>query len=82
MERERIEVSEGSVRENRGTHLAWIGWLGIIAGIVSFVYSTYMLASIAILLGIVSLFSRAVGLGWTAIILGIIAMAARWFYGV
>jgi hypothetical protein len=52
----------------------WLGWLGIIAGIVGFFVIHYWLGILAIILGIIGLFTPKKGLNWVAIAAGVIAV--------
>ncbi|HJV45962.1 MAG TPA: hypothetical protein VJ824_09610 [Bacillota bacterium] len=80
MDRERIEVSDGNVRESSRNHLVWIGWVGIVVGILSFVYSPFILGIIAVVLGVVSIYFKSSTLGWISIVLGAIGVLGRWFF--
>lgn len=69
------------IRERQDSSAKWIGWIGIIAGILSFFYAPLLFGGAAVILGIITLFSKANGVGWWAIGLGVVgALANYWFY--
>lgn len=63
------------IREREDSSAKWMGWLGIIAGIVSFFYAPFLFGGAAIILGLITAFSKANGLGWWAVVLGVIGAA-------
>ena len=58
----------------RDTSAVWMGWIGIVAALVSFFYAPFLFGGAAVILGLITVFSRANGLGWWAIALGIIGV--------
>ncbi|UUX33699.1 DUF308 domain-containing protein [Fundicoccus culcitae] len=48
----------------------WLGWIGIIVGIIGFFWQPVWMGIIAIVLGIIGLFSDQKTLNWIAIIVG------------
>ncbi|EKU93636.1 Uncharacterised protein [Alloiococcus otitis] len=52
----------------------WLGWIGIIVGVIGFFWQPIWLGIIAAVLGIIGLFSPQKGVNWAAIIIGVIAL--------
>jgi hypothetical protein len=52
----------------------WLGWIGIILGVIGFFWQPVWMGIIAIVLGIIGLFSPKKGVNWAAIIIGIIVL--------
>lgn len=46
----------------------WLGWIGILVGIIAFFWQPVWMGVAAVVLGIIGLFSPQKGLNWTAII--------------
>lgn len=63
--------SSASINETAGT---WLGWIGIIAGVIGFFWQPVWMGAIAVVLGIIGLFSDKKGLNWVAIIVGAVAL--------
>ena len=72
------EAREGErVRED--TSARWIGWIGIVAGIMAFFFVPLLFGGAAVVLGVDYVFSQANTLGWWSAALGIVAMIANWW---
>jgi len=52
----------------------WLGWIGIIAGIIGFFWQPVWMGIIGIVLGVIGLFSPQKGVNWGAIVVGAIAL--------
>jgi hypothetical protein len=52
----------------------WLGWIGIILGVIGFFWLPIWMSIGAILLGIIGLFSPQKVLNWIAIILGVVVL--------
>ena len=52
----------------------WVGWIGIIIGVIGFFWQPVWLGIIALVLGIINLFSPQKALAWVAIAIGAIAL--------
>ncbi|MED0676557.1 hypothetical protein [Aneurinibacillus thermoaerophilus] len=66
--------------ETRDTSALWLGWIGIVAGIVAFFYAPLLFGGAAVILGLITVFSKANTLGWWAIGLGVVGIIVQWFY--
>ena len=72
------QVEEKGRGRDTSAHL--MGWIGVIAGIISFFYAPVLFGGIAIVLGLITVFSRANSLGWWAIVLGIVGSVLNMIY--
>lgn len=52
----------------------WLGWIGIILGVIGLFVFRYVLGGAAIVLGVIGLFSPKKGLNAVAILIGLIAV--------
>ncbi len=52
----------------------WLGWIGIIVGVIGFFWQPLWLGLAAIVLGIIGLFSDQKTLNWVAIVAGAISL--------
>ncbi|WP_188455647.1 C4-dicarboxylate ABC transporter [Virgibacillus oceani] len=66
-----------AIERNNDTSALWMGWIGIVAGVISFFAP--MLGVVAIILGIVTAFSKAKTLGWFSIVIGVAGILVHWF---
>ncbi|ALS22361.1 MULTISPECIES: hypothetical protein [Paenibacillus] len=74
-------VAKEKERDNTDSSALWMGWIGIIAGIIAFFFSPVLFGCAAIILGLITVFSQANNLGWWAIGLGLVGAAANmWLY--
>lgn len=76
------ETRDTGIREEEknDTSALWMGWIGIVAGIISFFYAPLLFGGAAVVLGLITVFSKANTLGWWAIGLGIVGAAVNWFF--
>lgn len=56
----------------------WLGWIGIIVGIIGFFWLPTWMGVTAIVLGIIGLFSAQKTLSIVAIVAGVIALFIAW----
>lgn len=56
----------------------WLGWIGIIVGIIGFFWLPTWMGITAIVLGIIGLFSAHKTLSIIAIVAGVIALCIAW----
>lgn len=66
-----VDKQEGKLSESAGS---WLGWIGIILGVIGWFSKPVYWGVIALILGIIGLFSPKKGLNWAAIIAGVIAL--------
>ena len=52
----------------------WLGWIGIILGVIGFFWQPIWMGAVAIVAGIVGLFSPQKKLNWVAIVAGVVAL--------
>lgn len=52
----------------------WLGWIGIILGVIGFFWEPVWMGIIAVVLGVIGLFSPQKGVNWAAVIIGVIAL--------
>lgn len=52
----------------------WLGWIGIIAAIIGFLFEPFWFSGAAVLLGLIGLASPKKPLNWTSITLGVAAI--------
>lgn|GEM_PF-564732 len=52
----------------------WLGWVGIVVGVVGFFWLRVWLGAIAAILGVIGLFSPQKKLSWVAIAAGVVAI--------
>jgi uncharacterized protein YqhQ len=68
------------LQDKTDTTTIWMGWIGIISGIISFFFAPLLFGCLAVVLGIFSIFSQGNYVGWSAIGLGITGtIASLWF---
>jgi hypothetical protein len=56
-----------------------LAWIGIIAGIISFFWASFIFGFTAIVLGLITVISKEKQLGWWAISIGILGLVIHWF---
>ncbi|HEX7056478.1 MAG TPA: C4-dicarboxylate ABC transporter [Bacilli bacterium] len=70
-----------NVQNKTDASALWMGWIGIVAGVIAFFYAPFIFGAVAVVLGLITVFSKANTLGWWACALGVIgAIANGWFY--
>ncbi|UUX33698.1 C4-dicarboxylate ABC transporter [Fundicoccus culcitae] len=57
----------------------WLGWIGIIVGVIGFFWQPVWMGIIAIVLGVIGLFSEQKTLNWAAIIVGAVVLIYHFF---
>lgn len=62
---------KSKVSENAGK---WLGWIGIIAGVIGFFWQHIWMGVIGLVLGIIGCFSPKRNLNIVAIVIGVIAL--------
>ncbi len=67
-----------AIEERNDMSALWMGWIGVIAGILSFFTLPIILGVAAIVLGIITVNSRAKALGWSSIVVGAIGFIVHW----
>ncbi|GGJ96372.1 hypothetical protein GCM10007063_18510 [Lentibacillus kapialis] len=66
--------------ENRNdTSALWMGWIGIVAGVISFFTLPLIFGIAAVILGIITVNSTAKTLGWWSIGVGVAGILVYWF---
>lgn len=73
-------AKERDAREKTDASALWMGWIGVIAGVISFIYAPFLFGSVAVILGLITAFSKANTLGWWAIGLGIVGAITNWWF--
>lgn len=71
-------MTEVAERKN-DTSALWMGWIGIVAGVISFFALPLILGAVAIILGIITACSKAKALGWWSIAIGVAGFLVHWF---
>lgn len=52
----------------------WLGWIGIILGIIGFFWQPIWMGAIALILGLIGLASPQKTLSWTSVAIGVIVL--------
>ncbi len=52
----------------------WLGWIGIVLGVVGLFWQPILFGTIAVLAGIIGLFSPQKKLNWITIVIGAVAL--------
>ncbi|MFM1653825.1 hypothetical protein ACI7RC_17225 [Brevibacillus sp. B_LB10_24] len=73
-------MADAKERRDVDTWALWTGWIGIVAGILAFLWSPFLFGAIGVILGIITLFSPAKTLAWWAIVLGVVGGIAHGFF--
>lgn len=67
-------MSEGNKKQMSEAAGNWLGWLGIIVGVIGFFWQHIWMGGITIVLGIIGCFSPKKSLNTVAIVIGAIAL--------
>ncbi len=57
--------------ETAGT---WMGWIGIIAGLIGFAWQPILMPIVGLVLGILTIFSPKRTIGWVSVVIGAISL--------
>ncbi|NLJ75529.1 MAG: C4-dicarboxylate ABC transporter [Firmicutes bacterium] len=65
------DQKEYSINETTGT---WLGWIGIIAGLIGFAWQPIFMPIVALVLGIITIQSPKRTIGWISVAVGAVAL--------
>ena len=62
---------EYKINETAGT---WLGWIGIIAGLIGFAWQPIFMPIVGLVLGVLTILSPKRTIGWVSVVIGAISL--------